>query len=77
MHCLATNMCVWVRTLVRESLKEISGHLSHYGKVQSQFDASATISDTFLHQVAEAVAVVVGNNETVSNEVSSSYKQKN
>ena len=53
MHCLATNVCVWVRTLVRESLKEINGHMSHYEKAQSQFDASATISDTFLHQVAE------------------------
>ena len=72
MHCLATNACVWVRTLVRESLKEINGHMSHYEKAQSQFDASATISDTFLHQVAEAVAAVVGNNEAVSNEGSSS-----
>ena len=26
MHCLATNVCVWIRTLVRESLKEIRHH---------------------------------------------------
>ena len=24
MHIVATNMCVWIRTLVRESLKEIN-----------------------------------------------------
>ncbi len=30
MHCLATNVCVWVRTLVRESLKVINGHYHHY-----------------------------------------------
>lgn len=40
MHCLATNVCVWVRTLVRESLKEINGHYHHYEK-------------SHLHQVAQ------------------------
>lgn len=27
MHIVATNLCVWIRTLVLESLKEISGYL--------------------------------------------------
>lgn len=26
MHVVATNICVWIRTLVLESLKEITGH---------------------------------------------------
>lgn len=30
MHCLATNVCVWIRTLVRESLKEINHHYDHH-----------------------------------------------
>ena len=30
MHCLATNVCVWIRTLVRESLKEINEHAHHH-----------------------------------------------
>ena len=67
MHCLATNVAVWIRTLVRESLKEINGHYHHYEKNHGSQHHSApavavvtTKSDAFLHQVAEALASVAG-----------------
>ncbi len=68
MHVLATNVCVWIRTLVRESLKEINGHFPYYEKAQKQmkFAAPAIPNDNFLNHVAEAVAAVVGNNEDSS-----------
>ena len=74
MHCLATNVCVWVQTLVRESLKEINGHLVHYEQTHGQmkFTSESTASDNILHHVAEAVAAVVRNNEDSSEELSSS-----
>ncbi len=73
MHCLATNVCVWVRTLVRESLKEINSYAPYYEKTKAQVKLSApTASDKIIHHIAEAVAVAVSNNEDTSEGVSSS-----
>jgi len=44
MHCLATNVCVWVRTLVRESLKEINGHYHHYDNKATVMAAAAIVA---------------------------------
>ena len=73
MHCLATNVAVWIRTLVRESLKEINGHYHHYEKNHGSQHHSApavavvtTKSDAFLHQVAEALASVAGSGDESS-----------
>ncbi len=76
MHCVATNVCVWIRTLVRESLKEINGHYHHYDKSakaslhqqQQQFagqpDSYDSASNALLHHLVEAVAAVAGSEET-------------
>jgi hypothetical protein len=81
MHCLATNVCVWIRTLVRESLKEINHHHEHHPKGAEQFQmaqqqqmaasSAATAADTqaFLHHMAEAVAAAVGSEEDGSSSV--------
>ncbi len=67
MHCLATNVAVWVRTLVRESLKEINGHYPYYQNQQPSasltkgadgYTTSTSVSDAFLQQMAEVVAAV-------------------
>ena len=78
MHCLATNVCVWIRTLVRESLKEINHHYDHHPKEAEHYQmvaaqqqvaastaASTAAADTqaFLHHMAEAVAAAVGSEE--------------
>lgn len=72
MHCLATNVAVWVRTLVRESLKEINGHYHHYeknhqhghhAKEHNAVNVAAAKNDAFLHHMAEAVAAVAGNED--------------
>ncbi len=70
MHCLATNVCVWVRTLVRESLKEINTYAPYYEKAKKEIKLSmpTMASDNFLQHVAEAVAAVVKNNENDSSE---------
>ena len=47
MHCLATNVCVWVRTLVRESLKEINGHHPTEMKGHDIHDGLHHIGDKF------------------------------
>ena len=70
MHCLATNVCVWIRTLVRESLKEINGH--HHEEDDEghmKLDPSEA-SATFLQHIAEAVAAVVGKSDDSSEESS-------
>ena len=53
MHCLATNVCVWVRTLVRESLKEINGHYHHYDN-KATVMAAAVAADAAAAIVASA-----------------------
>ncbi|KAL1116292.1 hypothetical protein AAG570_005787 [Ranatra chinensis] len=45
MHIVATNLCVWIRTLVLESLKEISGYL------QRNATASATTVAPFVSAI--------------------------
>lgn len=35
MHVVATNLCVWIRTLVLESLKEITQYHKKLGQVQA------------------------------------------
>ena len=85
MHCLATNVCVWIRTLVRESLKEINHHYDHHPKEAQHYQmtqqqmvaassaatATSTAADTqaFLHHMAEAVAAAVGSEEDGSSSV--------
>lgn len=75
MHCVATNICVWIRTLVRESLKEINGHYHYYDKLaksqqqsqqQSQkvIDGYESVSNAFLHHIVEAVAAAAGSDES-------------
>ncbi|KZS06504.1 Uncharacterized protein APZ42_030022 [Daphnia magna] len=73
MHCVATNICVWIRTLVRESLKEINGHYHYYDKLaksqqlqQSQpvADGYESVSNAFLHHIVEAVAAAAGSDES-------------
>ncbi|XP_057371829.1 uncharacterized protein LOC130692779 [Daphnia carinata] len=73
MHCVATNICVWIRTLVRESLKEINGHYHYYDKIaksqqlqQSQpvVDGYESVSNAFLHHIVEAVAAAAGSDES-------------
>ena len=56
MHCLATNVAVWVRTLIRESLKEINGHHPHDESKSASPLKATTVSDAFLRHMVEAVA---------------------
>lgn len=35
MHVVATNLCVWIRTLVLESLKEITQYHKKLGQVEA------------------------------------------
>lgn len=60
MHCLATNVCVWVRTLVRESLKEIKHH--HAIETGNPYEELKIEHGNVgvLHHVAEAIAAVAG-----------------
>lgn len=80
MHCLATNVCVWVRTLVRESLKEINGHYHHYDNKATVMaaavaaDAAAAIvaSADHLKHTATATAIKSGLDDGQSSSTSSS-----
>lgn len=35
MHVVATNLCVWIRTLVLESIKEITKHHQKMGQFEA------------------------------------------
>lgn len=35
MHVVATNVCVWIRTLVLESIKEIAQYHRNQGRVEA------------------------------------------
>lgn len=35
MHVVATNLCVWIRTLILESLKEITQYHKRMGQVEA------------------------------------------
>ena len=73
MHCVATNVCVWIRTLVRESLKEINGHYHYYVDKSASVKTTGhqpmtggydSASNALLHQLVEAVAAVAGSEES-------------
>jgi hypothetical protein len=73
MHCVATNVCVWIRTLVRESLKEINGHYHHYVEKSVKTTSHQPVvsaggydsaSNALLHHLVEAVAAVAGSEES-------------
>jgi len=58
MHVVATNLCVWIRTLVLESLKEIT----QYHKKLGQFQAGILGKRSTFH--TELISTVVLNHRS-------------
>ena len=76
MHCLATNVCVWVRTLVRESLKEINGHYHHYEKKHKALTKAALAAAAAASAAATNATTTIGNvTTTIVNSVESIIQQ--
>lgn len=76
MHCLATNVCVWVRTLVRESLKEINGHYHHYEKKHKALTKAALAAAAAASAASNNATTTIGNvTTTIVNSVESIIQQ--
>lgn len=56
MHIVATNVCVWIRTLVLESLKEITAH--HQNRVTSEPEDNPILENLRQHTLRNAGMVM-------------------